>query len=139
MLGGAAGALVATPHEFTGGASGGVFGVAAAATLVMSRRGVRFWDTGIRAAARAEPRARLLPSHISIGGHIGGLLAGALTAELMMRARKAEMPALGYVGAGAVAFLSVAISLRRRLPLGLRELGRANFGSGPAAGCRREW
>ena len=30
----------------TGGASGGVFGVAAAATLVMHRRGIRFWDTG---------------------------------------------------------------------------------------------
>jgi membrane associated rhomboid family serine protease len=110
VLGGAAGALVATPGEFTGGASGGVFGVAAAATLVMSRRGVRFWDTGFGPLLALNLALGFFQSHISIGGHIGGLVAGALTAELMMRARKAEMPGLGYVGAGAVALLSVAIA-----------------------------
>jgi len=111
VLGGAAGALVASPHEFTGGASGGVFGVAAAATLVMSRRGVRFWDTGFGPLLALNLALGFFQPHISIGGHIGGLLAGGLTAELMIRARKVEMPALGYVGAGAVALLSVAIAI----------------------------
>ena len=43
---GSAGALIAQPHTLSAGASGGVFGVAAAATIVMHRQGVRFWDTG---------------------------------------------------------------------------------------------
>ena len=110
VLGGAAGALIATPHELTGGASGGVFGVLAAATLVMSRRGIRFWDTGFGPLIVLNLALNLFQPHISIGGHIGGLLAGGLTAELMMRARKADMPGLGYVGAGAVALLSIAIA-----------------------------
>jgi membrane associated rhomboid family serine protease len=110
VLGGAAGALVAAPNEFTGGASGGVFGIAAAATLVMSRRGVRFWDTGFGPLLALNLVLNLFMEHVSIGGHIGGLLAGALTAELMVRARKVEMPGLGYAGAAAVGLLSVAIA-----------------------------
>jgi membrane associated rhomboid family serine protease len=110
VLGGAAGALIASPREFTGGASGGVFGVLAAATLVMSRRGIRFWDTGFGPLIVLNLALNFFQPHISIGGHIGGLVAGALTAELMMRARKVEMPALGYAGAVAVALLSVAIA-----------------------------
>ncbi len=86
-----------------------MFGVLAAATLVMSRRGIRFWDTGFGPLIVLNLALDLFQPHISIGGHIGGLLAGGLTAELMMRARKADMPGLGYV-AGAVALLSIAIA-----------------------------
>ena len=49
VLGGAAGALLLDPHAFTGGASGGVFGLAAAATLVLHRQGV---GSGRRLRAR---------------------------------------------------------------------------------------
>jgi membrane associated rhomboid family serine protease len=118
VLGGAAGALVASPNEFTGGASGGVFGVAAAATLVMSRRGVRFWDTGFGPLLALNLVLGFFMAHISIGGHIGGLLAGALTAELMVRARKVEMPGLGYAGAAAVGLLSIAIAYAAAAPSG---------------------
>ena len=68
-----------TPHALAGGASGGIFGVAAAATLVMHRRGVRFWDTGfgplVVIVILIEP---LFMGNVSIGGHIGGLIAGLL-------------------------------------------------------------
>jgi hypothetical protein len=50
-------------------------------------------------------------SNISLGGHIGGLVAGALTAEGMLRARKVEMPFLGYVGAAIIAVVSVGLAL----------------------------
>ena len=88
VLSGAAGALIATPHALTGGASGGIFGVAAAATLVMSRRGIRFMDTGFGPLLVLNLVLGLFESSISIGGHIGGLIGGALSAELMMQARK---------------------------------------------------
>ena len=110
VLAGAAGALVATPHGLNGGASGGIFGVAAAATLVMQRRGTTFWDTGFGPLLALNLVFGLFESNVSIGGHIGGLVGGAITAELMMQARKAEMPALGYVGAAIVALGSVGLA-----------------------------
>ena len=110
VLGGAAGAIIATPHQFTGGASGGVFGVAAAAALVLHRRGVKFMDTGFGPLLVINLVFNLFESNVSIGGHIGGIIAGALTAEVMMQARKAEIPALGYVGAGFISLASIAIA-----------------------------
>ena len=110
VLSGAAGALIATPHALTGGASGGVFGVAAAATLVMSRRGIRFMDTGFGPLLALNLALGLFISGISIGGHIGGLVGGALSAELMIQARKLEMPMLGYVGAAVVGLASVGLA-----------------------------
>jgi membrane associated rhomboid family serine protease len=110
VLSGAAGALIATPHALTGGASGGVFGVAAAATLVMSRRGIRFMDTGFGPLLVLNLGLGLFISGISIGGHIGGLLCGALAAELMIQARKSEMPVLGYVGAAVVGLASIGLA-----------------------------
>jgi membrane associated rhomboid family serine protease len=110
VLAGAAGALIATPHALTGGASGGVFGVAAAATLVMSRRGIRFMDTGFGPLLALNLVLGLFLTNVSIGGHIGGLIGGALTAELMMKARKAEMPLLGYAGAAIVGLVSIGLA-----------------------------
>ncbi len=110
VLGGSAGALVLTPHTFTGGASGGVFGVAAAATLVMHRQGVRFWDTGFGPLLVINLALGFFVPGISIGGHIGGLVAGTLAAEAMLQARKAGQPALGFVGAGFVGVASVLLA-----------------------------
>ena len=51
---------------------------------------------------------------ISVGGHIGGLIAGTLAAEAMLQARKTGQLALGYLGAGfvgvAAVFLSFAVA-----------------------------
>jgi membrane associated rhomboid family serine protease len=110
---GSAGALLMAPNAFTGGASGCVFGVAAAATLVMQRRGVRFWDTGFGPLLLIN---LLLPfflpgSNISVGGHVGGLIGGALAAEAMLQARKANAAALGYVAAGFIAGTSILLAL----------------------------
>ena len=110
VLGGAAGALVASPNGFTGGASGGVFGVAAAATLVLSRRGIRFWDTPFGPLIVINLVIDFFIPGISIGGHIGGMIAGGLTAEAMLRARKMDMPVLGYVGAAIIGVVSVGLA-----------------------------
>ncbi len=110
VLAGSAGALVLTPHAATIGASGGVMGVAAAATIVMHRNGVRFWDTGfgpLILVVLAEP---LIIPNISSGGHIGGLIGGALCTEVMIQARKAGRPALGFLGAAGVGAVAVAVA-----------------------------
>jgi membrane associated rhomboid family serine protease len=110
VLGGSAGALVLTPNAFTGGASGGVFGVGAAATLVMHRQGVRFWDTGFGPLLLINLALGFFLPGISVGGHIGGLIAGTLAAEAMLQARKAGQPALGYAGAGFVGAAAVLLA-----------------------------
>ena len=128
VLGGAAGALIATPHGLTGGASGGVFGVAAAATLVLHRQGIRFWDSGFGPLLVINLALGLFVSNISLGGHIGGLVAGALTAEAMLRARKLEMPVLGYVGAAIVGRRVSRARPRRRAVARSRPARRARPG-----------
>ena len=110
VLGGSAGALVLSPNVFTGGASGGVFGVAAAATLVMHRRGVRFWDTGFGPLLVINLALGFFLPGISVGGHIGGLVAGTLAAEAMLQARKSGQLALGYVGAAFVGAAAVLLA-----------------------------
>jgi membrane associated rhomboid family serine protease len=111
VLGGAAGALIASPNALTGGASGGVFGVAAAATLVLHRRGIRFWDTPFGPLIVINLLIDYFIPGISIGGHIGGMIAGVLTAEAMLRARKIGIPLLGYLGALIVGVGSVGLAL----------------------------
>jgi membrane associated rhomboid family serine protease len=111
VLGGAAGALIVSgATSFTGGASGGVFGVTAAAALVMQRRGVKFWEGIFGPLILVNLALGFFISNVSIGGHLGGMVAGGLTAEAMIRARKLEMPGLGYVGAAVVGLVSVGLA-----------------------------
>jgi membrane associated rhomboid family serine protease len=110
VLAGSAGALVVTPHVPTGGASGGVFGVAAAATLVMQRQGIRFWDTGFGPLLVINLLFSFYDTNVSIGGHIGGLIGGALAAEAMLAARRSGQPKLGLLGAAFVGFAAVLVA-----------------------------
>jgi membrane associated rhomboid family serine protease len=112
VLAGSAGALLLSPEAHTGGASGGVFGLAAAATLVMHRQGVRFWDTGFGPLLLINfALGFFLFTNVSIGGHLGGLVGGVLATESMLQARKTEQPWLGYVGAAFVGVASVMLAL----------------------------
>jgi len=111
ILGGAAGALLLSPESLTGGASGGVFGVAAAATLTMYRYGQRFSQTAFGPLLVINLALGFFISNVSVGGHIGGLIAGTVATEAMLQARKVGRPYLGIVGAIAVGIVSIAIAL----------------------------
>lgn len=110
VLGGSAGALLVDPNAFTVGASGGVFGVAAAATLALHRRGASFWQTGFGPLLVVNLGLSFVLPRVSIGGHIGGLIAGLLAAEAMLQARRLDQPLLGIAGAVAVGSLAVIIA-----------------------------
>lgn len=77
MLGGAAGALLLSPDAITGGASGAVFGLMAAATVGLSQRGVNPFRTGIGATLLLNLLITFTIPNISVGGHLGGALMGA--------------------------------------------------------------
>jgi membrane associated rhomboid family serine protease len=111
VLAGSAGALLLTTDAPTVGASGGVFGVAAAATLAMHRRGVRFWDTGFGPLLAINLGLGFVLPNVSLGGHVGGLLGGLATTEAMIRAREAARPLAGYAGAVVVGAASIGAAL----------------------------
>ena len=111
VLAGSAGALLVSPLIPAGGASGGVFGIAAAATIVLQRSGVRFWDTGFGPLIVINLVLDFFIANVSIAAHIGGLVGGALATLALLRGRRMGQPALGEAGAVLVGVAAVVISL----------------------------
>ena len=87
LLGGGAGALLLSPNAITGGASGAVFGLMAAATVGLSQRGVNPFRTGIGATLLLNLLITFTIPNISIGGHLGGAAMGALVGYAMLEPR----------------------------------------------------
>jgi membrane associated rhomboid family serine protease len=78
LIGGSIGALVLSPNALTGGASGAVFGLMAAAAVILHRRGVDVMRSGIGTTLILNLVITFTLPGISIGGHVGGALVGAL-------------------------------------------------------------
>jgi membrane associated rhomboid family serine protease len=114
-LAGSAGALLATPNAITVGASGALFGILGAA-LVLERGGTYVFGGGAMGVIILNLAFTFLVPGISIGGHIGGLLGGALCALALSRfgrghAVYGRLGAAGVAGVLAVAAVCVALSV----------------------------
>jgi membrane associated rhomboid family serine protease len=83
LLAGSFGALLFTKTGLTVGASGAVFGLASAAVMVMRSRGVDPMQSGLPMFIGINLLLGFVISNISIGGHIGGLVGGALAAIVL--------------------------------------------------------
>jgi membrane associated rhomboid family serine protease len=109
LLCGSFGALVLSPDSLTVGASGAVFGLMGAAFVFQRMRGVDPMASGIGPVILLNLGLSFVIANISIGGHLGGLVGGALCAfvmeRLMQRRAGDVMPVLacGVVGALAAA------------------------------------
>jgi len=111
LLAGSFGALVVTPHAVTVGASGAIFGLLGAGVVILRNRGIDPMQSGLPLWIGINLVFSFAVAGISIGGHIGGLIGGTLTAillfELPDRVRRlppiAPMLAAGALGAAAVA------------------------------------
>ena len=84
LLGGALGVVLIDNGGITAGASGAVFGLLAAATVGLWRRGVNPFTTGIGTALILNLFITFAVPGISIGGHLGGALAGAICGAVML-------------------------------------------------------
>lgn len=84
MLGGSAGALLLEPNALAAGASGAVFGLLGAAAVSMWHQGVNPFSTGVGRLLLLNLAFTFLWPNISIGGHLGGVVAGSLCAFVMM-------------------------------------------------------
>jgi membrane associated rhomboid family serine protease len=110
LLCGSFGALLVSPDKLTVGASGAVFGLMGAAIAIMRNRGIDpmasglpFW-LGINLLITFT-----IPDRLSVGGHVGGLIGGIVTAVILFdvpdRLRLPQVvPQLvaGALGVGAV-------------------------------------
>ncbi len=110
LLAGSFGALMLEPDAPTVGASGAIFGLMGATAVVMRNRGMSIMESGLGIWIVLNLVITFSVPNISVGGHIGGLIGGALTAfvlvELGDRVRVPEgVLALvcGALGAAAVA------------------------------------
>ena len=111
LLAGSFGALLieSNPNALTVGASGAIFGLMSAAVIVMRNRGISPMESGLGLWIGLNLLLTFTIPNISIGGHIGGLIGGALTALVLFDLRDAiRVPAVALnlicvaMGAAAV-------------------------------------
>ena len=110
LLAGSFGALIVNPDAITVGASGAVFGIAGAAVVDLRHRGINPMESGLVFFLGINLLLGFTLSGISVGGHIGGLIGGALAALAMTEASKrrsipASVGPLLACGVGVIAVI----------------------------------
>ena len=117
LLGGAFGALLLTPDALTVGASGAIFGLMAATFLIARDRGVQQIASLIGLWVVINLVFTFAVSGISVGGHLGGLLAGGLAALVVLWSerriggrRGAVVEAVSLVAVGVLCFVGAVLA-----------------------------
>lgn len=108
LLAGSLGALIVSPHVVTVGASGAVFGVMGCAAVEMRARQIPVMQSGVGGLILINLVISFALPGISWGGHVGGLIGGALAAlalqlGLRFRQQAAAMAACFVLGAACFA------------------------------------
>lgn len=106
-LAGSAGALLWTPNALTVGASGAIWGIMGAA-IVLERRRIYVFGGQAMMLLLLNVAITLFIPGISIGGHFGGLVGGALAALAFTSLRRS--PALATLAVGGIGVLAVALA-----------------------------
>ena len=112
-LAGSFGALLVSPDALTAGASGAIFGLMGAMFVLERQRGIALLGGSIGGLIVVNLALTFIAgAHLSIGGHIGGLIGGGLCAWVLSGFGKKHMAAapisgltyvgLFVIGAGAV-------------------------------------
>ena len=92
LAAGSLGVLLMAPTTLTVGASGAVFGLMGATVVHQYRRGINPWSSGIGTLVVVNLLFTFGRPGISIGGHLGGLLGGAVLAWLADESDRRGLP-----------------------------------------------
>lgn len=111
LLAGSCGALLVSPHTPTVGASGAVFGLMGAAALEMRSRGISIQESGLGFLIIVNLVLSFTLSNISWGGHVGGLIGGALATLAIQYADRQRSRALAYAACAVLAVGAVGAAL----------------------------
>jgi membrane associated rhomboid family serine protease len=107
-LAGSAGALLWSPNALTVGASGAIWGIMGAALILEWRRIYVFGGQALGLVVLNLAITFLIPG-ISLGGHIGGLIGGAVASLAFLYLRRS--PALATLAVAGIGAVSVALAL----------------------------
>jgi len=111
LLGGSAGVILVDQGSFTAGASGAVFGLLGATAIGIWQQGINPFRTQIGTLLLINLGLTFFVGGISIGGHIGGLVAGTICGFVMMAPGYKAFPAWSrYATPAVVGLAAVAIS-----------------------------
>ena len=94
LAAGSLGVMLMDPMALTVGASGAVFGLMAATVVHQLHRGVNPWHTGLGGLVVVNLFFTFGRPGISIGGHLGGLVGGAVLAWLLDACDRRRFPRL---------------------------------------------
>lgn len=108
LLGGSLGVMILDPDRLTVGASGAVFGLMGVAVAVFRERGINIFDTGLGTTLMLNLALTFTISGISIGGHVGGLVAGYLVGLVLVDVGPRYLKDPGLV-LGAVAAMGLVV------------------------------
>ncbi len=92
LAAGSLGVMLIAPLALTVGASGAVFGLMGATLVHQLRRGINPWSSGVGSLVVINLIFTVSRPGISIGGHVGGLLGGAMVAWLVDEADRRRVP-----------------------------------------------
>jgi membrane associated rhomboid family serine protease len=97
LLGGSLGVLLVDPNQPTVGASGAVFGLMGAAIVLMRSRGIDPMASGLPIWLGLNLVLTFaFPNYLSVGGHVGGLIGGALAALVLFEVpQRVKLPQVG--------------------------------------------
>jgi membrane associated rhomboid family serine protease len=130
LLAGAFGALLLSdPNRGTVGASGAVFGLMGAAFVLQRRSGVNPLQSGIGMVILLNLGLSFLIPGISIGGHLGGLVGGALCAlgmdqAITLRRSSTALPVLACAAIAVVAIIgALVVANHKAAEIGLAAIG----------------
>jgi membrane associated rhomboid family serine protease len=116
LIGGSSGVVLASPNNITGGASGAVFGLMAAAAIGMQQRGINALQTPVGATLILNLLITFALPGVSIGGHIGGAITGAAVGYVMLHPRwQRTMPWIS-IAAPLVAIVASIVLIKSQLP-----------------------
>ena len=112
LLAGSFGVLLVDPTAATVGASGAVFGLMGALIVAQRSVGINPWQSGIGGLVAINLVFTFMIPNISVGGHLGGLVGGAiigvLFVELPRRVHLGDRKQSAMVTSGLVALFGLA-------------------------------
>ena len=111
LLGGSLGALILSPESLTVGASGAVFGLMAGTFLEARSRGLDDVASQVGFYVILNLVFTFSVPNISIGGHLGGLLAGGALTLLLAAIRRSRGSGARPLELGAMVAMGVALAV----------------------------
>ena len=111
LLGGSLGALILSPEDLTVGASGAVFGLMAAGFIEARDRGLNDVASQIGFYVIINLVFTFSVPNISVGGHLGGMVAGGVLTLLLAQLRRSGGSGARSAEMGAILAMGAAIAV----------------------------